>query len=226
MDRKSEIMGRLNTIYQNKPGNKIGKFADFRKTYQYMRIGDIDNALIHGKNILDTDNDTTHIKMTLFDMGNMYLVDKKDKTTGETYYRELIKRFPYDILSTMALIRLGEWKSIENGNLNENITKTEANNKNSKSSIDLGNYPNPFNPSTVISYTLETQGIASVQLKVYDVLGREIKTLVNENQTAGKHEIQFNASDIASGMYFYRLTVEPSDGSKAMVINRSMQIIK
>ena len=65
------------------------------------------------------------------------------------------------------------------------------------------NYPNPFNPVTTINYDLPSDGI--VTLKVFDMLGREVKTLVNEFKTAGYHKIQFNAADLASGAYFYQM---------------------
>ncbi|KAF0151632.1 MAG: Peptidase S8/S53 subtilisin kexin sedolisin [Ignavibacteria bacterium] len=67
------------------------------------------------------------------------------------------------------------------------------------------NYPNPFNPSTVISYKL--QAASHVTLKVYDVLGREIATLVNQTQHAGKYQIMFDASRLASGTYIYTLII-------------------
>ncbi len=68
-------------------------------------------------------------------------------------------------------------------------------------------YPNPFNPSTKISYVMPKTSF--VQLKVYDIMGREVQTLVNGIQSEGKHEITFNASGLSSGIYFY---IMQSDG--------------
>jgi hypothetical protein len=65
------------------------------------------------------------------------------------------------------------------------------------------NYPNPFNPSTTISWYLPESDL--VTLKIYDILGNEIITLFNEQQEAGLHKINFNASTLSSGMYFYSL---------------------
>ena len=65
------------------------------------------------------------------------------------------------------------------------------------------NYPNPFNPSTTIAYQIPKEGF--VTLKVYDVLGREIMTLVNENKQVGKYYVEFIANQLPSGAYFYRL---------------------
>jgi hypothetical protein len=65
------------------------------------------------------------------------------------------------------------------------------------------NYPNPFNPSTTINYQLPRQ--SQVTLKVFDVLGREVSTLVNENKKPGSYEVEFDGSKLPSGVYFYRL---------------------
>ncbi len=67
------------------------------------------------------------------------------------------------------------------------------------------NYPNPFNPSTAISY--ELSAISHVTLKVYDILGREVATLVNGRQNAGHYSVTFNAAGLPSGVYFYRMEV-------------------
>jgi len=66
------------------------------------------------------------------------------------------------------------------------------------------NYPNPFNPSTVIKYQIPNDGLVS--LKIYDITGQEVKTLINQEQSKGRYEINFDASNLSSGVYFYRLT--------------------
>jgi hypothetical protein len=73
------------------------------------------------------------------------------------------------------------------------------------------NYPNPFNPTTTIMYELSVHG--SVTLKIYDALGREIATLVNKEQTAGTYEVPFDARNITSGIYFYRLQIRQPSGT-------------
>ncbi len=67
----------------------------------------------------------------------------------------------------------------------------------------LQNYPNPFNPTTTISYQLKSK--SKVQLTIFDYNGREIKMLVNQHQNAGEHSVSFDASEMSSGVYFYRL---------------------
>ncbi|MBI5470736.1 MAG: T9SS type A sorting domain-containing protein [Ignavibacteriae bacterium] len=103
----------------------------------------------------------------------------------------------------------------------------------SPSSISLEqNYPNPFNPSTRIRFSValgngrrgeSSDGLFSeekVLLKVYDLLGREVATLVNENLSAGSHHVQFNAQGLASGVYIYRLTAGTQSISKKLLLTK------
>jgi photosystem II stability/assembly factor-like uncharacterized protein len=78
------------------------------------------------------------------------------------------------------------------------------------------NYPNPFNPSTMISFALPKSGM--VTLKIYNSLGKEVETLVNENMAAGNHEITFNASGLTSGIYFYRINANGFTDTKKMML--------
>jgi hypothetical protein len=85
------------------------------------------------------------------------------------------------------------------------------------------NYPNPFNPSTTIKYTIPNVTLSGVEgsrvtLKVYDAIGNEIATLVNESKTAGNYEIVFNAKNLSSGTYFYKLQAGSFIETKKMIL--------
>ncbi len=78
------------------------------------------------------------------------------------------------------------------------------------------NYPNPFNPETAISYQLSA--FSHVTLKAYDILGREVSTLVNEEKPAGKYKVEFNGSSLPSGIYLYRLTAGSFSQTRMMIL--------
>ena len=80
------------------------------------------------------------------------------------------------------------------------------------------NYPNPFNPSTKISYGIQEAGV--VNLKVYNILGSEVATLVNEYKSAGNYEINFGKNELASGVYIYRLTVNNFVQTRKMILEK------
>ncbi len=80
----------------------------------------------------------------------------------------------------------------------------------------MQNYPNPFNPETTINYTINKVGVVS--LNVYDVLGRLVKSLVKEYQVPGRYSVNFNGSNLASGIYFYSLSANNSVVTKKMIL--------
>ncbi|MBX2976728.1 MAG: T9SS type A sorting domain-containing protein [Ignavibacteriaceae bacterium] len=78
------------------------------------------------------------------------------------------------------------------------------------------NYPNPFNPTTTITYQIPKEGL--VTLKIYDILGKEVTTLINEEKQAGKYSIEFNASKISSGVYLYELRSNEYKSTKKLML--------
>jgi hypothetical protein len=80
----------------------------------------------------------------------------------------------------------------------------------------MQNYPNPFNPSTIIRYDVPKTG--KIIIKVYDILGNEVTTLVNEKKDAGKYKIQFDAVHLSSGIYFYQFIGESFTQIKKMML--------
>ena len=78
------------------------------------------------------------------------------------------------------------------------------------------NYPNPFNPTTKIEYSIPKTSF--VTLKVYDILGREVVMLVNEEKSVGNYKAEFNGSNLSSGIYFYKLQAGDYTSVKKMVL--------
>ena len=108
------------------------------------------------------------------------------------------------------------------------ITTEVAKNENSipiEFSLDQ-NYPNPFNPTTTIQFTLPQA--SRVTLKLFDILGRELVTFVDKEMETGVHKVLFDATDFASGVYFYRIQAESenSDARQAFVQSRKLIFIK
>ena len=79
------------------------------------------------------------------------------------------------------------------------------------------NYPNPFNPSTVINFSVP-EANTMVNLKIYNSLGQEVGTLLNQTVPAGNHEVNFDASGLSSGIYFYTLTAGDFVATKRMML--------
>jgi hypothetical protein len=100
---------------------------------------------------------------------------------------------------------------------NNIISSVERKNVSTPDKFELNqNYPNPFNPSTKITYSLKSTG--KVRLTAYDVLGRKVGVLADGVQTAGSHQVTFSGSNLASGIYFYRLESSGQTIIKKMIL--------
>lgn len=139
-----------------------------------------------------------------------YLTEIELPENGNIYVKVKANSTGLVVADAIRLIYNGPITSIENKSIPSEFTLFQ-------------NYPNPFNPTTVIKYQIPAQDrndIMSVNLKVYDILGKEVETLVNENQSAGEYKVNFNASGLASGTYIYTLRIGNN------LLSKKMQLIK
>ena len=113
----------------------------------------------------------------------------------------------------------------------DNATSVDKNSNEINDFILYQNYPNPFNPTTTIKYSIPTppllpplakgrDGVGLVILKVYDILGKEVATLVNKKQLQGNYSVTFNAENLPSGVYYYRLQMGRFVHSRSMILLR------
>ena len=176
--------------------NKVAKFKDIAKKYDSYKVAGI-------------------IYYDLF----MEALLNDDLKEADKQLRSLKKNSPYSELTADAgrFFEAFSKESITENLLSKNMT--EENSSLLPEGFSLSqNYPNPFNPETVISYNLPEAGL--VTLKVYDILGNEIVTLVNETKQEGIHKITFDASNLPSGTYLYRLISGKFSETKKMILLR------
>jgi hypothetical protein len=113
----------------------------------------------------------------------------------------------------------GNFVDVLDKNSLDNLTSVEENHIAGAKEFKLyQNYPNPFNPETVISYSLPVSN--HVELKIFDMLGREIETLVDGERNAGNYEIEFSAEHLSSGIYFYSIKTEDFTCTKKLIVTK------
>ncbi len=145
-------------------------------------------------------------------------------TTTNTYYvdSDMLYLPIYGLVTTRYKIKAKDVENHYSDYSNEVSSRTEPLNKisgeeNAVIEYRLNqNYPNPFNPTTKIKYSIKEEGL--VILKVYDILGKEVATLVNENKPEGNYEVEFNASQLPSGMYMYKIQAGNFTDVKKMIL--------
>jgi hypothetical protein len=125
------------------------------------------------------------------------------------------RQYKFSNLPNFGVFRTIDWSAVEPGNL-KLLTDVDDQKDMPKGLRLMQNYPNPFNPSTMIEYTLPKT--SKVSLGIYDVLGREVKTIVDERQTPGTHRYNVNLGDKSTGIYFYRLTSDDHQETKKMMM--------
>ncbi|MCL4538110.1 MAG: T9SS type A sorting domain-containing protein [Bacteroidetes bacterium] len=194
----------------------------------------------NGLTVWDGTNWTTYIKtnsgLTNTDVnavavdtaGNIWFgtqagLGKFDGTNWTMYYTTN-SGLPGDVIQALAIDAYGNiWIGTDNGLaiFNENGVVNGVKQKIDRAPVTFAlsqNYPNPFNPTTLISYRLSVR--SHVTLKVYDILGREVRTLVSGDESAGTHTIRFDGSGLSSGVYLYRLVAGSHTATRKLVLIR------
>lgn len=175
-----------------------------------------------------TDLNTPNLKFILGRIGNSSSYPHKEvvRTTqvnvaNDDSYTEWVNTddLPLDTDNVHLLaegeIQLGQrmadaWKTLSNLNVTNEIDNTVTGFR------LMQNYPNPFNPSTTISFQLPKQ--LNVLLKIYNMLGQEVVTLLDSRMNSGKHSVTFDASELTSGLYVYKITTSKGSASKKMLL--------
>ena len=196
------------TLYEDLRGlHEIG--CDSRVwSFSHWGIGDhpyrqwLDTA----RTVYQTDYNNWAVERLYFDRNRgLYRRDYSKNTLGNTHYSLSIRAVLLDPLSDVPV-----------RDFPANATDFTL----------FQNFPNPFNPTTVVSYQLpapsgvERSGARSVRLVVYDTLGRDVAMLVNEKKGPGRYQVRYDASGLSSGVYIYRLTAGKYVESRRMVLVR------
>jgi len=134
-------------------------------------------------------------------------------------FKNSLSPLKYGYLRSYIFITNGRYEKGKQFNIENSISenKLKADDSNIKSTeFTVGNFPNPFNPKTIINYQLPKSDVVS--LKIFDVLGNEVMVLVNEKQNAGTYSVEFDGSRFASGIYFYTIRTGDFIQTKKMML--------
>lgn len=170
------------------------------------------NASKYQVNVSDSDDEV--LLDTVVTDTSFVITDSAMFLEGNTYHKWRVRGINADGIT-------GGW-STSSSFVTGTATSTENETLPGEFKLDQ-NYPNPFNPSTVISYQLSVN--SAVSLKVFDMLGREVATLVDGKMNAGSHEVTFDAGSLASGIYMYQLTGSMPNGER-LFQTRKMTLLK
>jgi hypothetical protein len=201
----------LTDVINNKEYPALQKSAERLMIDYFESVKDFKTAVTTADNLIQKyQKDDDYVCDVMYAKGLMLEYGINQPESAAECYTIMIQKYPENSLARLAqneLRILGR----------ETEKKKEINTVAAvKDELKIDNYPNPFNPSTTISYNIPTDG--KVLVKVYDVLGREVSTLVNDIVSAGKHIVQWNGTNFASGIYFYSVTFKNQTLYKKMLL--------
>lgn len=206
----------LTGVYDRAKSDSLRPFAVRLLARENALSDNLNKMIFFNNEIIDNYPNSVNELTALYDLITYYSVIENDIIKAQALFTRMLNNYPEEDLTKFAAINLGY--NFEN--LKKNVSSEE-----NPASYELSNaYPNPFNPSTMISYSLRDEG--RVSLKVYDILGSEVATLVNETKPAGTYEVEFNASNLPSGVYIYRMSVGSSGKAGGYTASKKMLLVK
>lgn len=240
--RESKEEGGVLTMEKNSPIVIVGdmNLVGYNQQQTTLITGEIVNHNIYGESFMpdwdstyftDSKPITTHMPSTFtwynegssFSPGRLdYVVYSNSVMSVANSYALFTKALPQDSLTLYNLERndvtsvADHIPVIVDFEFSPTVSVTNESDLDYQFSLSQ-NYPNPFNPSTTIKYSVPDNGLSAtsqyVKLVIFDILGQEVATLINKEQIAGNYQVQFDASTLTSGNYFYKLTIGSSINS-------------
>jgi len=164
----------------------------------------------------DFSNDSEKVKYALFNTGMVYLASLNNYHKAKEAFDELAEKYPIDVLTQDSKTLLATFVPTNRNEISL-PKQTQQEKKIIPTECALSqSYPNPFNPTTNISYSLSEPG--TVELTVFDVLGRRVSEIVHEYQTVGSRTVKFDGSAFPSGVYFVRLTTGGKEFTQRLLL--------
>ncbi len=209
-----EEENNLLSLSKNKSINELAQYESLRWLAKLaVKEGDIEKAENYALSIPETSLMGREI---LFDVADEIMENLGDLEKASAILNKITERYTDNetLKEKQFVLSLYTDNLYAYSGSNNNEPQTIENKDNS---VNLGEaYPNPFNPTTIISYSIPKDGM--VTLRVYDILGREVATLVNEEKPAGTYRVNFNGDRLSSGIYFYSLQTNGKAITKKMLL--------
>ena len=213
----------LINIRKDNPALTKGDFLRISNTtpnlvYSYLRRSGNNNVIVNIN--FGSTSQTTNISVPLnklaFDSTSSYFLNDELNNISYSVSGTALKNYQVTIPATSAQVLVLS---------NTQLTAVKETPKNIPSEFSLyQNYPNPFNPSTVIRYALPVD--SKVKLDIYNILGQRVIELINNTESAGSHEVVWNAAKLASGVYIYRVEATSNSGGRVFSDVKKMVMIK
>jgi hypothetical protein len=194
----------LLTQISNHPSAFIKRIARTLRAGEITIRRDFSTAIEEYRQLLQSATVDEDRQMCLFALFSINALGLHNRNEAQSYLTQLQNQFPKDVRAGIAAIRFRGMVDESRGN---GMQKSLAgNNEQVQLPLEFGlsqNYPNPFNPVTIVKYAQPVE--THTHLKMYDILGREVASLVDEDRPAGYHQVSFDGGRFSSGVYFYRM---------------------